>query len=374
MARILDEHYGYLSLKGRAEAFGRAFREIIRPGDVVADLGCGFGVLGLQAIEAGASHVFGIDQSDAIEIARETIRREGLEDRYTTIRGRTFEVDLPEKVDVLICDHIGFFGVDYGLLAMLADARTRFLKPGGRIVPAAIELLLAPAQNSDARAKADRWTRDPVPSAFHWLENHGVNSTFPHQFEASDLLGDAQLVAQIDLTRGTPESLSFAGELRIARGGIFHGLSAFFRSTLAEGVALTNAPGRAEAIARPQLFLPCREPFKVAPGERVAVKLTIAHDPLFLNWSVTPPAADRAQHMSTWHAAILTEHDLAAKTGEKLSRGRQAEARFALLRLLDGTRSRDEVETAMLDLHSDLFPSSRALRDFIRRELPENLA
>ena len=135
MSSVLSEHLGYLSLEGRFAIYERALEAVLTPGDRVADLGCGFGVLGLQALRAGAGHVFGIDHSDAIEIARETMAREGLSNRYATIADTSYHAELPERVDLVVCDHVGFFGIDYGIIEMLEDARRRLLRPGGHVMP-----------------------------------------------------------------------------------------------------------------------------------------------------------------------------------------------------------------------------------------------
>ena len=75
------------------------------------------------------SRMYGIDSTAMIEVARETRR---LGERTTFIRGHSHHIELPERVDVVICDHVGCFGFDYGIMHTLQDARQRFLKPGGR--------------------------------------------------------------------------------------------------------------------------------------------------------------------------------------------------------------------------------------------------
>jgi predicted RNA methylase len=46
---IVDEHRQYLVDIPRLESFEHAIREVVRPGDVVLDLGCGTGILGMLA-------------------------------------------------------------------------------------------------------------------------------------------------------------------------------------------------------------------------------------------------------------------------------------------------------------------------------------
>ena len=55
MSMILDEHRQYLSDETRLGLFRKAIHKVVRPGDVVVDLGCGTGILGMLAWQAGAA-------------------------------------------------------------------------------------------------------------------------------------------------------------------------------------------------------------------------------------------------------------------------------------------------------------------------------
>ena len=58
MGDALEEHYSYLSDTNRLARFELAVARAVAAGDSVADIGCGFGVLGLMCLKAGASHVW----------------------------------------------------------------------------------------------------------------------------------------------------------------------------------------------------------------------------------------------------------------------------------------------------------------------------
>ena len=70
MPLMLDEHREYLADRARTALFRRAIKAVVRPGDVVLDLGSGTGVLGLLALKAGAARVYQVDESPMIEVAR----------------------------------------------------------------------------------------------------------------------------------------------------------------------------------------------------------------------------------------------------------------------------------------------------------------
>ena len=69
---MLDEHLGYVADHVRLERYESAVARVMGRGDLVADLGCGSGILGLLCLHAGAGRVFGIDSTAMLEVARET--------------------------------------------------------------------------------------------------------------------------------------------------------------------------------------------------------------------------------------------------------------------------------------------------------------
>ena len=133
---MLDEHLGDVADRRRLNRFRAAVDKVLHTGDRVTDLGCGSGVLGLLCLQAGASRVFAIDSTPMIRVAREVLARAGLQDRCVFVPGHSHRVELPEPAHPReICDQVGYFGFDYGIVDTLQDARRRFLKPGGRRYP-----------------------------------------------------------------------------------------------------------------------------------------------------------------------------------------------------------------------------------------------
>ena len=66
----------------------RLLQQLIRPGDIVADLGAGSAVLAIAAAKLGAAHVAAIElDPDAIGNAEENVERNGVSDRVTVIEG-----------------------------------------------------------------------------------------------------------------------------------------------------------------------------------------------------------------------------------------------------------------------------------------------
>src|SRR5687768_8305177 len=166
MSLVLDEHREYLADTARVGAFSDAISKTIQPGDIVVDLASGTGILGLLACRAGAAHVYAIEQDGMAGVARELAAQNGFADRITVLREYSTRVTIPQLADVLVTDQIGRFGFEAGLFDLTWDASRRLLKPGARFVPAAISLLIAPAECPEVRARVAFWhTR---PAGFDW--------------------------------------------------------------------------------------------------------------------------------------------------------------------------------------------------------------
>jgi len=123
----------------RVELFQQAIQEIVQPGDIVVDAGSGSGVLGLLAAAAGAGRVYCIElNGEFVPVIEEHARRNGFADRVVAIHADATTVALPEPVDIIISEVIsaGFF---YEPQLQILDNLRRFLKPGGSIVPLAMD-------------------------------------------------------------------------------------------------------------------------------------------------------------------------------------------------------------------------------------------
>src|ERR1700674_2510715 len=136
--------------KGRCDAYREAIRRTVKPGDVVVDLGAGTGLLSFFALQAGARHVYAIEMSGIADAMAELIEANGFRDRITLIRKHSKKVRLPERCDLLVTETLSAFCFDTeNIIEFVADARERFLKPGGRVVPESADTFLMPF-SSDA--------------------------------------------------------------------------------------------------------------------------------------------------------------------------------------------------------------------------------
>ena len=151
--RDLVYHAGMLADHVRVEVFLEAVRALVRPGDVVIDAGTGSGVLAVAAARAGARRVYAIESGGIADIAARVFADNGVADRVQLVRGDARLVALPEHADVLITETIGANPFDEGILDVVR-ALKRQLRPGARLLPAAVSLLVAPLAMPDAVLRA----------------------------------------------------------------------------------------------------------------------------------------------------------------------------------------------------------------------------
>lgn len=130
-----------------------AIFETVCPGDRVLDLGTGTGILSQWALEAGASHVVGMDLSmPVLAQAEARMKQARLADRFQPIHALSYDVSLPEPVDVLISEIIGNMADNENFQPILHDAIQRFLKPQGKLLPQATRSYLVPVAARNAHA------------------------------------------------------------------------------------------------------------------------------------------------------------------------------------------------------------------------------
>lgn len=304
MYSVLD--YGNMALDGvRMDAYARALARAVRPGDVVVDLGCGTGIFSLLAARAGAARVHAVDLNPAIWLLPEIAAENGLADRITIHPRSSLDVELAEKADVVVSDMRGVVPLCDDHTNAVRDARERFLKPGGKLLPERDRLFVAMVESRTLQATlAPAWesferfgfSAKAAAKSVH----HTPLSTRGAALQASDVLTDAGAWATVDYATYDGAALEGTVELTCVRGGIAHGLAVWFEATVFEDIRYASAPGWSLAYGR--YFLPLLEPVRCDAGARA--RLTLRADARGDRWG--------------WDTEIR------AAGGEELARFRQA--------------------------------------------------
>lgn len=371
MSLVVDEHRQYLSDTVRLSAFRAAIHEVVKPGDVVVDLGAGTGILGLFACRAGAKRVYSIESTGMIQLAREICAANGFGDRTVFINESSTRSSLPERVDVVLADQIGRFGFDADIFEYFRDARTRFLKPGGITVPSRIDLLVAPVDAQPLRDHIEFWNTSPAEFDFRPARALAANTGYPTQLTADQLLGDPALLVSLDASDAPPSFLGLETTVTVARSGTLHGIGGWFSARLSPSIMLTNSPLTANRINRRNVFLPIDRPVPVAPHDRIVITINILPADTVVTWNVvvreaTGDVKKASFFHSTFHGMLLSKEALQKTKPDFVpTLTPWGEARRTILELCDGKRALAEVERDVYRRHSDLFHSLDEAAKFV---------
>jgi ribosomal protein L11 methylase PrmA len=68
---------------------------------IVLDVGCGTGILSIFAVQAGAKHVYAVDNADIAYYAQEIVNRNGYSSQITVIKDKIENVKLKKPRELL---------------------------------------------------------------------------------------------------------------------------------------------------------------------------------------------------------------------------------------------------------------------------------
>ncbi|XP_035152535.1 protein arginine N-methyltransferase 6-like [Callithrix jacchus] len=125
------------------------------PGKTVLDVGAGTGILSIFCAQAGAWRMYAVEASAIWQQARELVRFNGLEDWVHVLPVET--VELPEQVDVIVNEWMGYGLLHESMLSSVLHARTKWLKEGCLLLPASAELFIAPIRDQMLEWRQGFW-------------------------------------------------------------------------------------------------------------------------------------------------------------------------------------------------------------------------
>jgi ubiquinone/menaquinone biosynthesis C-methylase UbiE len=280
MLNGLYDHWGMhlLMLKDneRMTAYHRAINALVAPGDVVIDIGTGSGILAFLAAKAGADRVYAIEKGPMITLARELSKANGFDRIVTFIEGDSRELEIPETGDVIVSELMGVFAVDENMLDILVDARKRFLKPNGHMVPSRIDLCLVAIESPKAFGQLSLDSDDLFGLDFSHTNIFSAEYLFATELHRPDVrfLSGGTLLSSIDIYSVATPTFSHRCVIQITEHGTFHGLGGYWDALLFDGTVLSTDP-----VSRPNqthwlnVFFPAKRPLQVNLGDTVVFQL-----------------------------------------------------------------------------------------------------
>jgi len=116
---------------------------------VVLDVGAGTGILSVFCAKAGAKKVYAVEASNIAQQAKKVVKLNGVESQVEVIQEVLEEVTLPEKVDIIVSEWMGYCLLYESMLSSVIVARDRWLKKGGLIVPEIAAVYCSPVSDDE---------------------------------------------------------------------------------------------------------------------------------------------------------------------------------------------------------------------------------
>jgi len=257
----------------RVDGYSRALSQAVRPGCVVADIGTGAGIFAMLACRFGARRVYAIEADDIIQVAREIAAANGCAERIEFIQGLSTQVSLPERADVIISDLRGVLPWFEGHIPAIADARRRFLAPGGVLIPQRDTLWTAVVEAPEHYGPlVGPWVESQFGYDLRPARRISTNTWQKARVRPEQLLTEPRCCGTLDYA--TVEEPDFATELtcKVARAGTASGLLVWFDSTLWDNLEFSNSPWVDELIYG-SAFFPWSEETSLCLGDTLCVGL-----------------------------------------------------------------------------------------------------
>lgn len=363
-------HTRMLVDRERIEAYARAIAETVRPGDVVADIGTGSGVLAILALRAGARKVYAVERGGVAELAARIFRDNDPLGRIEILRSDARDVRFSEPPSVLVSETLGAFGIDEDISQLYRVLLPR-CAPDVRLIPQRVRIVLAPYADRGLTLDRELLAGFPGVNLDALVERTG-NRPVLARLSAADELGAATTIAEFEL-RTSPLPDRFVVEIPIAREGRLNLLGGWFEADLTDTVSLTNSP-HGPVTSWHQHCFPVEPAVPVSGGDRLRVELEprISGASALWRWTISTGSTVRVGDVLRSSGGDL--RDFALQLGIGLATGVERVPSLDLemwAAMLGGSTdaSIEEMTARLLAAHPDRFADPADARDEVLRRL-----
>lgn len=270
-----------LTDRNRTLKYQYAIFKAIKKGDIVIDFGCGTGILGFFALQAGAQHIYAIEETPIINHAHKLAQLNNLTEKITFIEKPGLEItkeDIPAKIDAILSEPMSNLLLEGNSWSALEHVK-QFLKHDGMILPQSASLLIIPVSATPDYYQFSQQVLE-LPNLYN-LNFADLPDLVFYQSDISekDWLSQPQNLLNINL-RQDPLRNTFraAIEFRLEHSGEFSGLEFFFKANIFDDITLSSREKQSYFCWTP-LFAPLPQKITVLRGD--LIKLTVANE--FLN-------------------------------------------------------------------------------------------
>ena len=202
-------HYDMLNDSARTQSYRDAIfnNKSYFEGKIVCDVGCGTGILSLFAAKAGARKVYAIECTDIANTCQKIIDDNGYSDVISLMRGKSEDIVLPEKVDIIISEWMGYSLYYEMMLPAVLSIRDRFLKEDGRILPSKATLYLNICEDPEYRTvNLDYWD-STYDFNFKAMKDLAFSEPVISKLHPSMIVGKEQVISSINIHNCTKDDI-----------------------------------------------------------------------------------------------------------------------------------------------------------------------
>lgn len=186
------QFYGYLSQQQnmmqdyvRTSTYQKAIHSnsIDFTDKVILDVGAGSGILSFFALQAGARKVYAVEASSMAKHAQLLVQSNNSAGRIEVIAGKIEEIELPEPVDIIISEPMGYMLLNERMLETYLHAKKWFRsREQGRMFPSRGDLHIAPFTDAqlyiEQTSKANFW----FSKDFHGVDLRALHSAATNEY------------------------------------------------------------------------------------------------------------------------------------------------------------------------------------------------
>ncbi|XP_008785266.2 protein arginine N-methyltransferase PRMT10 [Phoenix dactylifera] len=273
-------------------------------GKVVLDVGTGSGILAIWCAQAGAKKVYAVEATKMSDHARELVKANNVGDIVEVVESSMEDVVLPEKVDVIISEWMGYFLLRESMLDSVICARDRWLKPDGIMYPSHARMWIAPIRSglgdqkmNDLECAMNDWYNFVEETETHYGVNMNV-LTKPYHAEhekyylktsswsnlhPNQVIGTPSIIKEIDCLMATVDEIrnvtsKFSLSINMDRtrlSGFAGWFDVHFRGSVQNPamheIELTTAPSVDNTTHWGQQVFLLHPPPRVHEGDRVMI-------------------------------------------------------------------------------------------------------
>jgi len=207
---------------------------------IVLDVGAGTGILSLFCMKAGAKRVYAVEASNMAITLKKVVSMNDKDNIIQVIHSRIEDVELPEKVDVIVSEWMGFYLLHESMLDAVIFARDKFLKDDklSIMLPSHATIYSAPCSLEHYLIEKVNFWKNVYGfdmSAFgNVIVNREINSKQKPEvivLKPDQILAVPQIYAELDLLSISTKDLNLLQNrhfVSINQNGKFHGIALWF--------------------------------------------------------------------------------------------------------------------------------------------------